>query len=378
MTLERYLGGLTARLFVLMAAGITGLVSLFGFVAQLSLVGKGGYHVTDALLNTLLTAPGRFVTLSPVALLLACLLALGGLSRWSELQAFQALGHPPARLIGAQARLVLPLTLLVLALAQFVVPAAQFIAQTHQAQALGPGAPELANGGFWAEHGGQYLNVGRFDYDNTPQQIDIYAFTPEGRLTTALHAKRATIAPDGTWTLVQVRETTITPTGALATTYHDTQGWTPFLSTRQMRLLSLPPAALSPLSLIRFIRAGQQQGAEVSRYEQSLWALLSLPPSALAMVLIAAPFGFGRPRQTNAGRPLFIGALIGLGFELTQQLITQTGERLALPAPLTALLPSALLLLLALRLLSRQQAQLTRHRARSVKHLAGWSDTSQP
>ncbi|WP_297369673.1 LPS export ABC transporter permease LptG [Acidocella sp.] len=363
MTLERYLGGLTARLFMLVSAGITGLVSLFGFVSQLSLVGSGGYHVTDALLNTLLTAPGRFVTLSPVALLLACLLALGSLARWSELQAFQALGHPPARLIGAQARLVLPLTLLVLGLAQFVVPAAQFIAQTHQAQALGPGAPVLANGGFWAEHEGQYLNVRRFNYDNTPQQIDIYAFTPDGQLTTALHAKRATIAPDGTWTLVQVQETDITPSGIITTADHPTQSWTPFLTTRQMRLLSLPPAALSPLSLIRFIHAGHQQGAEVSRYEQSLWALLSLPLSALAMVLIAAPFGFGAPRQTNAGRPLFIGALIGLAFELCQQLITQTGERLALPAPLTALLPSTLLLIIALSLLSQQQNHLTRRRA---------------
>jgi lipopolysaccharide export system permease protein len=219
----------------------------------------------------------------------------------------------------------------------------------------------LANGGFWAEDRGQYLNVGRFDYDNVPEQIDIYAFAPDGSLIRAVHAKRAEILPSGIWRLTEVEETDATGT-SLTTTRMDNQSWKPFLSPPQMHLLALPPDAIPPWSLIKLIHSRHIAGRAVTQYEQSLWSLVSLPFAMLGMVLIAAPFCFGAPRQANAGRPVFIGVLIGLSFELAQQLITQLGERLALPAYITALLPSLLLLIIGFSLLEQQQGTLTRRR----------------
>ncbi len=64
------------RAFLLISAGLTSLFSLLTFVEQLCYVGQGHYRLRTRS-YTLLTAPYRWLQLTPVSMLLSSLLALG-------------------------------------------------------------------------------------------------------------------------------------------------------------------------------------------------------------------------------------------------------------------------------------------------------------
>jgi lipopolysaccharide export system permease protein len=127
------------------------------------------------------------------------------------------------------------------------------------------------------------------------------------------------------------------------TTQLPSLAWASFVSLPHMQLLQLPPATMPPVELFRYIHELRRNDQQAVNDELVFWSMVSLPFSLLALVLAAAPFAFGSQRMQSAGRQLLIGALLGIGFELTQQLIFYFGLRLNLPPALTALVPSLLL-----------------------------------
>jgi len=357
--LDRYIGLLTLRIFILAVLGLTFLFSLLDFVQQLSLVGQGSYDARDAFVYTLFTSPSRLLQLAPVAMLLASLLALGMLARHAELTAWRSLGVSEARIIGALLKLSLPVILALFLIAQYVVPTAQLLAQNAQAAALGESATQTHYGGFWMSHNGQYLNVQRFGFGKMPEDIDIYSFAADGSLLTYLHADRATIEPDGSWQLQGVLEKQAQDTRFI-TTWQPSLTWASFVTPQHMRLLQLPPATMPPVDLFRYIHELKRNDQQSATDELVFWSMVSIPLSLLAMVLAAAPFAFGTQRVQSAGRQVLIGALLGIGFELTQQLVFYFGLRLDLPPVFTALAPSFLLGGVALYILRRTHGTLPR------------------
>ncbi len=359
MLLDRYIGGLTLRAFLIISIGLTALFSLLTFVEQLSYVGRGNYRVTDALIYVLLTAPYRLLQLTPVSMLLSTLLALGTLARASELTAFRSLGISEARIIGAVLKLALPIIVALFLVAQFVVPPTQQLAQRQQAAALNDAVPLLSADGFWAENNRQYLNVQNFGYGNVMEGIEIYSFGDDGTLHSYIHADRADIEPDGTWLLTGVLRKQVV-SSQFITQKFASLGWNSFISGREVQLLTLPPETMPPVALYEYIQGLKRLHQQAIRYEQKFWTMVSIPLSILAMVLIAAPFVFGTQRSQSAGRQLFIGTILGVVFLLSQQITSYLGLLLDLNPAVSALAPTLLLLGLGGYLLQRQHDMLAR------------------
>jgi lipopolysaccharide export system permease protein len=286
-------------------------------------------------------------------MLLGALLALGGLARNSELIAFRALGVPETRIAMALLKLAAPVILLLFLTAQFVIPPCQRLAQHVQAGAAGEAAPLRSAGGFWVAHEREYLNVQNFGYGNLPENIDIYTFSADGNLNSYTHAKRAEIEPDGTWLLIGVMQKTAAATH-FTTTQMETLPWPSFISSRQMRLLMLPPEMMPPVALYKYIGERKRLNQQAQRDELTFWSMVGIPLSLIAMALIATPFVFGTPRMQSAGRQLLIGAMLGLVFQVGQQVIFYLGLRLSLNPVITALAPSLALLGVALYLIRRR------------------------
>jgi lipopolysaccharide export system permease protein len=357
--LDRYIGVLTLRIFILAMAGLTILFSLLDFVQQLSLVGQGSYDARDALIYTIFTAPSRVLLLAPVGMLLASLLALGLFARHSELTAWRSLGVSEARIIGALLKLSLPIIFVLFLIAQYVVPTAQLLAQRTQQDALSGAATSLHYGGFWVTSGRQFLNVQNFGFGREPQNIDIYAFADDGSLDRYLHADSAIIQPDGSWLLQNVLEKQVQGT-QFVTTQLPTLSWDAIVTRQHMRLLQLPPETMPPVELFRYVHELRRSDQQAVNDELAFWSMVSIPLSLLALVMAAAPFAFDTQRVQSAGRQVLIGALLGIGFELAQQLFFYFGERLSLPPPITALTPSLVLGIIAARALQRTHAMLRR------------------
>ena len=352
----RYVALRVLRASALVAVALTGLLSLLEFVEQLAAVGEGRYRVADALVFVLLTAPSRLLQVVPVALLLGCLLALGGMARNAELAAMLSLGMSERRIIGAALLLVPPLAASLFVLMEFVVPPAQLLASEQRAAALAAQDTDGSEGGFWTQHGRQYLYVERFEGARVPVGIDLYSFRADGSLARVVEAARATIEPDGTWMLRDVSRRQVTD-WKIDTDHLPTLPWHSFISPGQIRFLIVPPTSAAPIALWRHIR-DLPPHQRAARDEAVLWTEASLPLVLVAMIMAAAPFVFGSPRSQNSGGHLTRGVAVGIVFSLGQQILGRLGLLLDLSPPLVALAPPLLVIALAATLLR------ARHRPR--------------
>jgi len=350
--LDRYIAVAACRAFITVVAALTALFSLLEFVEQLASVGEGRYGLLNALTYVLLTAPSRVLQVTPVSMLLGCLFALGAFARNSELTALRSVGISESRIIGSVLKLAVPIVIVMFLLAEFVVPPAQELAQTQRAAALSSTESDQDDSSFWIQGDRQYLNVQHFDGTTVARNIDIYAFADDGSMTSFIHADRADIHSDRTWLLTDVLKKTID--GSQFENEHlATLPWHSFASAQQIQLLMLPPETMPPVALFHYVRELGRRNQQALRYEQELWRKISVPLSLVAMIMVAAPFVFGPPRGQSTGRQITIGAIVGIVFSLTQQIVGHLDLLLNLNPAAAALVPSLLLMALAVYLFRR-------------------------
>ena len=341
--LDRYIGLAALRSIFLVAFGLTALFSLLEFVDQLRDVGQGNYRVLDALAFVLLTAPLRLLHIVPVAMLLGTLFALGNLASDSELIAMQSVGLSRRQIAGSVLKMAVPLVLVLFLMAEYVVPAGERLADAQRMSRMSVGATIENGNGFWSQGNGQYLNVRWVDVKGEPRDLDIYAFSDTGDLKSFIHADKAKVASSHAWQLRDVTRTQLVD-GEAHTERMAELPWPSFLSSKQVRLLILPPDSMPPVELFRYIHALKADDQQTARLEQAFWTKVGIPLSMAAMVLVATPFVFGPPRARTGGQRLAIGVAIGIVFSLTQQITSLVGLLLDFSPLLAAIAPSLLLI----------------------------------
>lgn len=351
--LDRYIAWAVFRAIFLVAVGLAALFSLLEFVRQLASIGQGHYHLLDAVVYVVLTAPARLVQVTPVSGLIGSLLALGALGRGSELMAMRSLGISRMRIIGSVLKLAAPIILVLFVIAQFVVPPAQQRAQALRASALFSSTLHRGDNSVWVQKDHQFLNVRQFGYDARPQGINIFSFAADGRLKSYIHADRAKIGADGVWHLGGVLRKRIV-SSTFRTDHLASLDWHAFISRRQIRLLLLSPGNMPPVALYWYVRRLEHEHRPALRYRQALWAMVAIPLSIIALMMIAGPFVFGLPREQSAGRQIMIGAILGAVFTLVQQIVDHLDLLLALDPGVATLAPPLLLMGLTAWLFTRR------------------------
>ena len=343
MLLDGYVQAATLRVCVLVAIALTALFSLFAFVDQLASVGQAHYTLRDAAIYVALTSPYRLLQVTPISMLLGCLLALGGFGRHGELAAMRSLGLSERRILAAAIRLAAPVVVVLFLLAEFVIPPSQRLAQEGRTSALSTVSTARGDDSFWAEGARSYLNVQRFEDGNVPADIDIFAFDHGGDLLSFIHADHARIEADGSWTLSGVTRKLVV--GAQFQTERlASLPWHSFMTAEQTELLILPPADMPPVALYRYAHYLQRSHLPSRPYEVEVWVKVGLAVSIVAMMMIAAPFVFGPPRTQTGGLSIAIGAGIGIAFTLFQQIVSRLDLVLDLDPAVAALAPSVMLM----------------------------------
>jgi lipopolysaccharide export system permease protein len=349
-TADRYIAVIVLRAYCLVSLALTTLFSLLEFVEQLASVGEGHFGVGDAALYTLCTMPYRMLQITPVAMLIGCLVGLGGLGRHSELTALRAAGMSEYRIGGVAVRLTIPIGVLLFLLAQYGIPISQRYAQQERSAALYTSL--RSEDDFWAYGDRQYLHVQHFERRDIPTDIDVYDFNANGTLAEYLHADRADLPPDGRWLLANVIQKRLL-NGIFQTKRFAALDWQPFLSPRQTQLLRLPPDSMPPIALYQYIRSLRQRHLDALRYEQEFWMKVDLPLSTLAMILLSFAFVFRPSRTQNAGSQIAIGAGFGVVCSLAQEIAGNLNLVLDLNPAVAALAPSILLMVLVTSLFRR-------------------------
>ena len=351
-TLDRYIGIHLGNGFLLVLLILTSVFSFLAFVEVLDDVGTGHYRLGDACLAILLTLPRRIIELAPITALLGSLIALGRLANGTELLAMQACGVSATRISLSILKTGSLFVLAVLLLEFIIAPPLEQLSQTRHS-VLTSGTDSLrTEQGFWFRNGRNFIKIGRIEHGGVPADIDIYELDKQGHLNTFTQAREANIQRHNEWVLMDVAQTSIKPEGITIKNY-PTITQDNLLSPEQIGILILPPDSLSPLDLYQYAQYLKEHGQNADRHDLALWKKASMPAATGAMIVMAIPFVFGPLRVVSAGWRIMVGAMVGITFHLSNQIVGNIGLLFELSPAVTTMTPVAAVLGIATVLLRK-------------------------
>jgi lipopolysaccharide export system permease protein len=353
MIVNRYL---QRSVFVGTAAALLLLVSLamfFSFVSELDNL-KNQYGLLQVLQYMALRLPGRVVEFLPLAVLLGSMLSLGSLASNSELIAMQASGVTMRRMLTAllQAGLIIALTSFLLA--DWVVPDSE--ANARKMKNLNQGQATMLDSreGIWIKDETRVLRIQELLPNGFARGIEIYQLDERGDLQAMIRAGSAE-ALNGGWELFDVRQTTIVA-GQSRSQIFERLVYPGNLSHELLQVLLIEPRQMSSRDLFAYLQFLDENRLDDDVERLIFWQKMFSPVTIVIMCLLAFPFVIGSQRQSNTGKRLLIGILLGLAFVVVERVLTQLGMQYGMDALLVAFAPNLLLLLLALYLLFGRQS----------------------
>jgi len=327
------------------------LFSFFDLLDQLDDVGKGTYRTADAFLYVSLLLPRRFIQIAPFIVLLGTVGALGKLAINSELVALRIAGLSPMKICYAPIFIGLGLLGLIVILEQFIAPQLQQRAIAQRSIALDKSA-ELGKGlGIWARDEHHILRIGEMLPIKRATDIEIMYFDPtNGSLATHTYAEYADIFDDF-WQLNEVTVKTFS-TNKISSTQASSVEWQSFLTADDIVTLTKPPESLSPTELMRHAEFLQSTGQKANAYIMAIWRKIGGGIMIIAMILLAVPFIFGSIREGLGGK-LILASVIGVSVYLLDQIIANAGLLLQMNPILISVIPSLILISIAIFFLKR-------------------------
>lgn len=352
-TIERYIGkNILATIFATLFT-LVGLSAIIKFVEQFRSVGKGSYDSLQAVFYTLLTIPKDIETFFPMAALLGALIALGNLASRSELVVMQASGFSRLRIGLAVMKTALPLVILTMLVGEWGIPQTEQYARDMRARAISGGSMISVKNGVWAKDGNDFIFVRRITEDAKLNDIYIYRFNEQRKLTQISHANQGQF-DNGEWLLRKVN-TSVIGDEKIVTTNKLSDKWKTNLTPDKLGIVSLRPSSLSISGLSDYITFLKQTGQDSKKFELTYWRKIFQPVSVGVMMLLALSFIFGPLRSVTAGARIVTGICFGFSFYVVNEIFGPLSLVYSVPPILGVLIPSFLFLILTWWLLSRKR-----------------------
>lgn len=367
---ERYLGRIMFSYSLLVLFVLISLIGFFELINQLGKV-SGDYTYAKVVLYVTLKLPTYFYELFPVALLIGSLMGLGNLANRGELTILRVTGWSIWRILLALSKTAFLMWLAVALIGEFVAPQSESFAQKVRVEAQNKNL-SLAlgnNQGFWVKDGPRYIHIERVISEREMNKVSIYTLK-NGQLQTLQVSEKLIYNDDRGWTMPSGQSVTVQ--------YVPLPGQLRQLLSQQDIGLNANQLAVSRLQLIQqvllqqpiaipflpedlvkldidsrylslydlhnYIGFLQQNELDASAYEADFWRKVSMPVVAFAMWVLAFPLLFASQRQVSIGQRIFIGVVIGLGFQLLNMLISNTALVYQLPIGVVAFAPALLLI----------------------------------
>ncbi len=355
MILLRYIGLNLARGWLLVMLVLASIFGLIGFTEELGRT-AGDYNAMAVARYTLLILPNQMVSLAPVIALLGSIVALASLDRCNELTIISCTGFPLRKLLGA---ILLPTVLLMAALwacMEYITPQLQQSAERARSELRDGEGGWIPDGGVWSTDGLRYIHLRRMSRENVPRAIDLYEFDESGQLVRALRANKAEVNKDRSWLFQTVKEKILID-GELVTRHHKELEIANLWSPRELPTLTLRDDSMSLSVLYRYSQYLASNEQPAAQYLNTFWQKLMMPLTVCAMVLLATPISASvtAGRDRSFGINIAIGAVLGIIFYLSAQIIFALGQLLHWSIPVVAVLPALTIGLCALILLRRMR-----------------------
>ncbi len=334
---DRHLGLTIARSFAQALVGLLAVFTVLNLTDELRSV-EHGWGVGRVLWFVVLTLPTEAYALFPAAALVGAVLGLGRLAHDQELVALQAAGVSPLRLTRAAFVATVALAIVGAALGELIAAPLSQRAHAQRALARSGGHALSTASGLWLRDGSRFVNVGALRPDGS--LADVYQFDfAGGRELRSFAYARAALPVDGAWRLEDVRESAFHDD--IATTRRVASApWQLGVDPKRVQSLWLEPRDLSLAELARTIATLRTQGQNPLTHQVAFWRRVSAPVYMGVMVLLAVPMVMVSGRTVRVGERVVLGALVGIGFQMAQEMFTNLGLVTGFPPLATALVPA--------------------------------------
>jgi len=355
MIINRYIqrniftGTATALLLLL------GLSLFFEFVGELGDLREGEYGLLQIFQHVLLIAPAKVVEFLPLSALLGSMLSLGSLASNSELIAMQASGITLRRMLVALTQAALAIALIGFLLADWVVPGSDAMARKIKNHSNQQTSTLDSKRGLWIKDEKRIVHILDLLPNGYANGIEIYQLDASGRLLSMTSAESAEPL-EGGWVLYQVEQTVIGAERS-QTRQFESLVYSGSLSHHLLQVLQISPWQMSSRDLWAYLKFLDKNQLDATAESLIFWQKAFSPLTAVIMCLLAFPFALGSQRQSNTGKRLLIGILLGLAFVAINRVVTQLGTQMGFDAMLSALTPNLLFLGLAIFLIFRRQVR---------------------
>jgi len=350
--LDVYIGRIVASTTFLTLAVFTSLSGIIKFVEQVRAVGRGNYDLSHAALYVLYAVPRDIELFFPMSALIGGLIGIGMLASNSELVVMQAAGLSRFTIIRSVMKTALILIVISMAIGEFVAPRGEAAAREVRAQAISGGSLISASSGIWAKDGEFFVHIGEVESKNKLNDVQIYRFNSELKLSSWLAADSATYIGDA-WRLKNVVDTYITDTEVTSEKLLN-KTWQSSLTPDKLGVVIVPEESLSIRDLIEYLDYLEENAQDPSRYQLAFWRKIMQPLTVAVMLLVALSFIFGPLRSVSMGARIMMGLATGILFFIVNEVLGSLSLVYQLPAIFGATMPSLIFVSVAIYLMKRK------------------------
>ncbi|WP_019614582.1 LPS export ABC transporter permease LptG [Psychromonas ossibalaenae] len=350
--LDRYIGKTIFAATFLSLFVLIGLSSIIKFVEQMRNVGQGTYDALAAAYFVVLKMPVEIAVFFPMAALIGALIGLGSLASSSELVVMQAAGMSKLRIAGAVLKTAIPMVLMVMVLGEFVAPQTDKEAYSMRDQARS-GQEKVSNKyGVWVKDAKSFISIGRMNSQSELFNVQLYFFDDEMKLDNAVVAQKG-VYQQGSWLLEQISRTRFLSDKTEIEQLPEFV-WQTDLTPKKLEVILSEPDKMSMRDIYNYIQYLETNEQDAKSYWLVLWRKAVLPFTVIVMMLLSVSFIFGGLRSVSMGTRLIFGIASGFAFHVSGELFGPFSLVFNLPPLIGALLPSILVLTIAMYLLKRQ------------------------
>jgi lipopolysaccharide export system permease protein len=340
---------LLSTLLVLLV--LLSLAVLFEFIGQVDDV-QGDFGIVQALMFAALRLPQLSFEMMPIAVLIGSMLGLGALATHSELIVMRTAGLSIVRLAGMVAVSGFVLLVITVLIGEFIGPPLDYFARNMRDEARHSESGRDFGRAAWVKDGPVMLHLERVNTEFDFGTIYLFRFNEDNSLHSIARAENSGIDEDDKWILENFRETRFHDDGvqvvssSLAVESFD-------VDSDILGITLVKPISLSARGLLSYIRYLEKNDLSAIRYEMELWSRISKTVTVAIMPMLALAFVFGSLRSAGTGGRLVVGVMIGLGYFLASETLSNSGQVFDLNPALVTSAPTFVLLAITFFALSR-------------------------
>ena len=364
--LQRYITAEIVRSVTFALAAFLALFAFFELMGQLEAVGRNGYQLQNALLYVAMGLPGNVYELMPIAVLIGTIYALAQFAATSEFTIMRVSSMSTRMTAVALAKIGIGFVIVTILFGELVAPKATELGEKFKLQAQGASLSQFRSG-LWAKDviksnglegdviGTRFLNIQRILSDGRLDGVKIYELDKDFHMSDMIVAAYGDYQGDHVWKLTDVEQTTFIVnnkstqiTAPISTIKLKTRSFVSEVTPEILSVLFADPDRMSAYDLRAYTKHLEANNQRTERYEIAFWKKIVYPLSIFVMMALALPFAYLHFRAGGVSLKIFTGIMIGVSFQLINNLFSHLGLLNTWPAFVTAALPSTLFMLMAI------------------------------